>query len=171
MNFLRDLIPIGSVRRTHGLEHATIHVLSEHYPYVTFAGRATADGFFIYGNVPTEAIAAAVDEALRRIRAGEHYLAIHPRCGTNFVVAGVLAGLSSFAVSGNRTRPLADRLARVTLASTAAVLLAQPLGPIIQERITTSPELDNLEIKGITRHQWGKVVVHKIAVSTQPVGN
>jgi hypothetical protein len=164
MNLLRDLNPFGSVRRTHGLEHATLHVLSGRYPYVRFAGRATADGFFLYGNVPTQAVAAAVDEALRRIRAGEHYLAIHPRCGTNFVVAGVLAGLSSLAVSGSRTRPLAGRLVRVMLASIAAMLLAQPLGPIIQEWITTSPQLDDLEIKGITRHEWGRLVVHKVQI-------
>jgi hypothetical protein len=166
MNLLNKLMPIGNVRRTHGLEHATIHVLSERYPHISFSGRATAGGFSIYGDIPTEAIAEAAKDALQRLQSGQHYLAVHPRCGTNLVVAGVLAGLSSFAINNNRKRSLADRLARVTLASIAAVLVAQPLGPVVQERITTSPELKDLKIKDVTRRKVGKVVMHKVTVGT-----
>jgi hypothetical protein len=170
MSFLRDLIPLGNVRRIHGLEHATIHVLSERYPYTSISGRSTAGGFFVYGNIPTEDVAAGAREALQRVQAGQHHLAIHPHCGTNLVVAGVLAGLTSLVVNSIRSRSLVDRVARVTLSSTAAVLFAQPLGPIIQERITTSPNLNDLEIEDVSCHRLGKIVVHKIVVgSRRPV--
>ena len=70
--------PFSRVRRNHGLEHATIHVLSERYPNTTFIGRSDGKGFYIYGQVATDVLRAAVNEALTRLRNGEHSLAIHP---------------------------------------------------------------------------------------------
>lgn len=163
MNLL-DFIPMGSTRRNHGLEHATIHVLNERFPHVHLAGRATHDGYLIYGEVPTEAVVSAAQEALSRMRAGETHLAVHPRCGTNIVVAGLLAGLSSFAASYGKERPAADKLSRMILATTGALLLAQPLGPIVQEKLTTSPNQLGVRIKGVKRQQFGKMVVHKVDV-------
>lgn len=163
MNLL-DFIPVGITRQNHGLEHATIHVLSESFPRVHLAGRAAHDGYFIYGDVPTEAVAKAAEEALARMSAGESQLAVHPRCGTNIVVAGLLAGLSSFAASFGKDRPVIDKLPRMILATTAAMLLAQPLGPIVQERLTTSPNQLGVRIKGVKRQQFGKVIVHKVEI-------
>ena len=57
------------IRRNHGLEHATIHMLSVKYPRTPIAGRADANGFFILGHLPTDAIAASADEAAARLRA------------------------------------------------------------------------------------------------------
>ncbi len=98
------------------------------------------------------------------MHAGETNLAVHPRCGTNIVVAGLLAGLSSFAASSGKDRPVVDKLPRMILATTAAVLLAQPLGPVVQERLTTSPNQLGGRIKGVKRQQFGRVVVHKVEV-------
>ena len=150
MNLL-ELPLIAALRRNHGLEHATIHILSHRYPYLHLVGRSTTDGFFIYGNVPTEAVANAAVEALERLQTGERHLVIHPRCGTNLAVAGLLAGLSSFVVTWGKPRSFLDRLPRLILATTAAVMLAQPLGPIVQERVTTSTQLDNVRIKEVMR--------------------
>ena len=47
------------------------------------AGHSTAAGFRLLGEVPTDALQAAVEEALRRMQGGEAKLAVHPNCGTN----------------------------------------------------------------------------------------
>jgi len=161
MNLL-DLPFIATLRRNHGLEHATMHILSRRYPYLHLVGRSTTDGFLIYGDIPTEAVANAAVEALERLQRGERHLVVHPRCGTNLVVAGLLAGLSSFVVTSGKRRSFLDRLPRLILAATAAVMLAQPLGPIVQERVTTSTQLDNVRIKGVTRRQMGKMLIHQV---------
>lgn len=153
---------IQRLRRNHATEHATIHMLSSRMPNLTIAGRADNKGFFLYGNVPTEAVRAAVEDALRRLQAGESYLAVHPRCGTNLVIAGMLAGLSSLLATSGRPQSLFARLPRMMLATTLAVLAAQPLGPVIQERITTSPDLAGVRIASINRQKLGKMTVHRV---------
>ncbi len=164
MNLL-EIPPVHTIRRNHALEHATIHVLTSDYPYVHVAGRATLDGFVLYANIPTSDVARAANEALQRLQTGESYLAVHPRCGTNLAVAGILAGFSSL-LAATGSRRLLDRLPRFLLASTAAVLLAQPLGPIVQERITTSPNLEGLRIKEVVPQRLGKVLAHHVIVAS-----
>ena len=75
---------IARIRRNHGLEHATIHVLSEGHKRFSAQGNSDHRGFHlnIYGDVTGEEVAAAVAEAHRRPRAGERHLAVHPNCGT-----------------------------------------------------------------------------------------
>jgi hypothetical protein len=41
--------------------------------------------------VPVEDVANAATEALGRLQNGERNLAIHPGCGTNYLVAGAMA--------------------------------------------------------------------------------
>lgn len=153
---------VERIRRNHATEHATIHILTSRVPNVAPSGRADHKGFFLYGDVPTEAVRAAVQEALNRLQAGEAHLAVHPRCGTNLVVAGLLAGLSSLVATAGRPQSLLDRLPRMFLATTLAVLAAQPLGPIIQEKVTTSSLLDGVRIADISRHKLGKITVHRV---------
>jgi hypothetical protein len=150
------------IRRNHATEHATIHILTSRLPHVSPSGRADHRGFFLYGDVPTDAVREAAREAVQRLQAGEAHLAVHPRCGTNLVVAGLLAGLSSMVASIGQPRSLFDRLPRMVLATTLAVLAAQPLGPMIQEKVTTSPKLDGVRIGDITRGQMGKMTVHRV---------
>lgn len=154
---------IATIRRNHALEHATVHLLSRG-PYSQIMGRTTTDGFYVYGPVETQEVAAAASEALARLRAGEHELAIHPRCGTNLAVAGLLAGFSSFLVWGGKGRRL-TKLPRLLLAATVAVIAAQPLGLLVQERLTTSTDLEEVTIKGITRQKVGGMVIHKVELS------
>ena len=139
---------IGSVRRNHALEHATISILMGRLgPDARLVGRATASGFYIYGNVPSEDVEASAEQGLSRLQAGESVLAVSPLCGTNLAVAGVLAGLASTATAGNRGRW--ERLPGVLLASMLAVLAAQPLGRLLQKHVTTSPDLRDVEIVGV----------------------
>ncbi len=162
MNILETPI-VATIRRNHALEHATVHLLSRG-PYTQVMGRTTTDGFYVYGPVETQEVAAAASEALARLRAGEHELAIHPRCGTNLAVTGLLAGLSCFLVWGGKGRRL-TKLPRLLLAATIAVMAAQPLGLLVQERLTTSTDLEEMTIKGVTRQEVGRVVIHKVELS------
>jgi hypothetical protein len=101
---------VSRIRRNHGLEHATLHVLSKRHPGVNLAGHSDARGFWLVGDVPIEDVQEAIEEALSRMRGGEHNLAVHQNCGTNFVTAGSLAGLAAGVAmlgSGKRVGPAA----------------------------------------------------------------
>jgi predicted transcriptional regulator len=147
-------------RRNHGLEHATVGVLIQRLgPTIRLVARSTPRGFYIYGQLPTEAVRAAVDEALARLRAGEAELAVSPLCGTNIAVAGLLAGLSSVAMASAARRPL-DRLVGAVVAGTFAVLLAQPLGRLAQAWLTTSADMRGLRVRRVERFDAGRIPVH-----------
>jgi uncharacterized membrane protein len=155
---------IARTRRNHALEHATIHVLSQHRPGINLVGRSTPNGYYIYGSATTEQVRAAANEALARLKAGEHRLAIHPGCGTNLVASGTLAGASAFvAMSGRSKRWDWDRLPAAMLATMAALIVAQPLGPLLQEHVTTSPDVGDLTITGVQDVSRGQLSVHKVS--------
>ena len=167
MNIL-EIPVIARIRRNHALEHATIHVLTEHNPRRHLMGRTTDRGFDLFGEVETEEVAAAVSEALARLQRGEHSLAVHPRCGTNLATAGVLAGLSSFIVmSSGRSKSRLDKLPQIILAATMAVIAAQPLGLALQKHVTTLPEVEGVTIEEITRQRRGQVVIHHVRIKSQ----
>ena len=75
---------ISRIRRNHGLEHATLHILANYLPNTMFAGHSDMGGFWIIGDVPPETLQVAVQDAMTRLRAGDKRLAIHPNCGTNY---------------------------------------------------------------------------------------
>jgi len=144
---------IGSVRRNHALEHATITVLSSKLGRdIRLVGRATRNGFYLYGDMPADRVRESTIEALHRLRRGEAHLAVSPMCGTNLAVAGILAGLSSLLALGNRSR--IERVPNVLLASMVAVLVAQPLGRLVQKHVTTDPDLSDTELVAI--HEGGR---------------
>src|SRR5438045_4994676 len=74
------------IRQNHALEHATITVLSGMVPDLSISARSSSNGFIIFGDVDLGLLRRALDEALRRLQAGEASLAIHPNCGTNLAV-------------------------------------------------------------------------------------
>ena len=167
MNVL-EIPLIARIRRNHALEHATIHVLTQRNPRRYFVGRTTTGGFYLFGEVETEEVAAAVSEALARLRRGEHDLAVHPRCGTNLATAGLLAGLFSFvAMSGRSKSSRLAKLPKVLLAATIAVIAAQPLGLALQQYVTTLPEVEGVTVKEITRLQRGQAVAHQVRITSQ----
>ena len=166
---LLDIPLISRVRRNHALEHATIQVLSERLRDLKLVGRSSLWGFYIYGDVPTEEVLSAAQEGLHRLRAGQWQMAIHPNCGSNLAVAGILAGLGAFLATGglstNRPKSLVERLARLPLAVTAAILgitVAQPLGTLLQARITTQANVGDLRIVGVTRETKAGLLVHHV---------
>ncbi len=159
---------ISRIRRNHGLEHATIHILSEKHPRTSLAGHSDGGGFWLMGDVSTESVEAAVAEALRRLRGGEHRLALHPNCGTNFVTAGSVAGLAAASAmfgSGRRWREQLERLPMAMTLATLALILAQPLGFLIQEHITTSGHPGELEVVSIQASRRGRIGAHRVTTS------
>lgn len=144
---------IDRTRRNHGLEHATITLLSQRYRGLSLVGRSTPAGFYLYGEVATEAVAEAAHTALARMRAGERHLAIHPNCGTNFVTAGFAAALAAFlGFAGARDwRSRAERLPLVAVLATLALIAAQPLGLVLQRDITTSGDVGAMQIAAVER--------------------
>ena len=117
------------------------------------------------GDVSKEEVEAAATEGLARMRAGEHNLAVHPNCGTNFVTSGSAAGIAAAAAmfgAGRRTR---DKLERIPLAMTLATLtmiLSQPLGTMIQERVTTSGHPGGLEIVEVVPSKRGRFQAQRV---------
>jgi len=159
---------VDIIRQNHALEHATMHILSRRHPYLRLAGRSTVGGFLIYGPVDTRDVAAAASEALARLQQGEAYLAVHPRCGTNLAVTAVMAGGAAFGVGVvGRPKSRLDRLPLALAVATVAALLAQPVGHKLQERITTSPELEGAFIQEVIRMERGRITVHKVVVGRE----
>jgi hypothetical protein len=144
-----------------------MHVLSRRYPYVRLAGRSTFSGFLIYGSVDTQQVADAASEALVRLQQGENHLAVHPRCGTNLAITGILAGTAAFGATLGRPRSKLDRLPLALTAATLAALAAQPLAHTIQENVTTTPEVDGLFLVSVTRQERGRITSHKILVGRE----
>lgn len=146
---------LSRVRRNHGLEHATIHLLSRRFPQRSFIGRSDPGGFYIYGEVETSILEEIVLEGLDRLQHGEHQLAIHPNCGTNLVTSGLLAGGASFlALMGSDRegwRRRLDRLPNAILLAMGALLIAQPLGRTAQKHITVQADPEDLQVIGIQR--------------------
>lgn len=159
-----DIPAVARTRRNHGLEHATLHILAQRHPHTTMAGHSDAAGFWVLGDVSIEEIQEAVEEALGRLHAGEKRLAIHPNCGTNFATAGVLAGLAAgIAMLGGRSiRERIERLPLAALLATLALIVAQPLGALVQERITTSGEPGELRVIEIVVTRRGRWRAHRV---------
>lgn len=155
---------IDRTRRNHGLEHATITLLSQKQRGLSMVGRSTPNGFYLYGDVSTEAVAEAATAALARMRAGEHHLAVHPNCGTNFVTAGLAAAAAAFLgfIGSRNSRERLERLPLVAVFATVALILAQPLGLTIQRDVTTSGDMGALEIVSIERRSQGGLPVHVV---------
>lgn len=156
---------ISRVRRNHGLEHATLHILSERLPKTNLAGHSDMGGFWLLGDIPIEIVQESVDEALQRLRAGEQNLAVHERCGTNFVTAGIMAGLAGSTAmfgAGHRFRDKLERLPLAMTMATLALIFSQPLGLKLQEAVTTSGQPGDLEVTKIIANRQGRINAYRV---------
>jgi hypothetical protein len=163
MNVL-DTPIFSRIRRNHGLEHATINVLSEIYPYKSMAGYSYPGGFLLIGDIPTENLREAAGEALARLNNGERQLAIHANCGTNFAVSGFLGGFMVWLsmAGAKRGRDRAARLPTAIMLATLGFILGQSLGPRVQERITTSGYPQGMVIEDVFPVRLGRFSVHQV---------
>ena len=147
-----DILMGRRVRQNHALEHATITILSGMVPDLSVTARSSSDGFIVFGDVDLGLLRRAIEEALRRLLAGEAELAIHPNCGTNLAVGvslvtiGTLLGLAS-----SRTR---TRLVTAAASSLAGWVAARPLGEYVQRHFTTLPDLKGVRVTEIARRKF-----------------
>lgn len=156
---------ISRIRRNHGLEHATLHVLSQSLPGRSLAGHSDAGGFWLLGEVSTEELRQAVEKARLRMLAGEENLAVHPNCGTNFVTSGILAASAAMLAmlgAGSSKRDRLERFPLVVSLATLALLAAQPLGLLAQQHITTSGRPGDMRVVEIIPTRRGKVRAHRV---------
>lgn len=154
---------ISRIRRNHGLEHATIHVLSERHHGFGAQGHSGPNGFRLnlFGDLSEDDVRAAVDEAYRRLQAGEHGLAVHPNCGTVLVTTATLATLAAqtvFSIEQRRERTGQSRTATFTNALPAAIIAVvmaliagRPLGIELQARYTVDGRLGLLRVDEVRR--------------------
>ena len=150
-----------ATRRNHALEHATLKILARNYDDKTLAGHSNPTGFFIFGEIATDDIRNAIHEAMARLRAGEHDLAIHPGCGTNMATSMVLPATFMFVpLQGTRSRRGQFLLAPLALLfGLFGFFLSNPLGPWLQRHVTTEADLGNLPVVDIVHTRKG---VHRI---------
>lgn len=154
---------ISRVRRNHGLEHATIHVLSEKYRNFSAQGNSNHRGFYlnIYGDISEQAVMDAVEEAFRRMKRGEHHLAVHPNCGTVLLTTATMMTLATQLVFGLEQRRqkravsdlnvLFNAFPSAVLAAVLALIVSRPVGIALQAKFTTEGDLGNLQISRIER--------------------
>ncbi|MCA9959124.1 MAG: hypothetical protein KC443_08820 [Anaerolineales bacterium] len=154
---------ISRVRRNHGLEHATIHMLSEKHTQFSAQGNSDHRGFNlnVYGSLSEEDVTAAVQEAYRRLKAGQHHLAVHPNCGTVLLTTATLATLAAQAVFSAEmkrqhrtamTLPLLlNTLPSAILAVVVALIVSRPLGVQLQAQYTVEGDLGDLQVVSVRR--------------------
>ncbi len=154
---------VSRIRRNHGLEHATIHMLSARHKNFSAQGNSNHKGFYlnIYGDVDEADVRQAVHEAHRRLKGGEHQLAVHPNCGTVLLTTASLATLAAQAVFGIEQwrqrrsafnpRVVANALPTAVVAVVLALIISRPIGMAIQQQFTTEGQLGDLEVVSIRR--------------------
>lgn len=152
---------ISRIRRNHGLEHASIHVLSEKHHNFSAQGHSNHTGFSlnIYGDVSEQEVTAAVEEAYRRMKNGEHELAIHPNCGTALLTSAAMAAIAAqatFALEQRRQQQsrfnltmLFNALPGAILATAVALILSRPLGLYFQAQFTVEGDLGDMKLVSI----------------------
>ncbi len=160
--------PAGKVRRNHAFEHATLQVLYEQKKAGRLSGISSTFGFWVFGEVDTEELIEAALEAKKRLMDGETRLAVHPNCGTNFATAGIIGGTFAWlAMLGMRKswQDRFDRLATVITLVTLGTIIAQPLGPKMQEWVTTEPDLGSLHVTEVQRFVERNPPSHRVLTS------
>jgi hypothetical protein len=168
LSLLKNLGPVSKVRRNHALEHATLQVLAEKKITGSMAGLSDMRGFWVFGDVDSEVLVKNVEEARERLIGGEHTLAIHPNCGTNFAVAGIISGfLAWLAMLGvqKNWQDRFDRLGNVITFATLGLILAQPLGPKVQQMITTDANIETLHPVEVLCFKERTPPVHRVLTS------
>ena len=165
LNPILDIPFIRRIRRNHGLEHGTIHMMSRSIDGLRIVGRSDSKGFWLWGDVTTEQVEKNVNKALSLMQNGQHDLAVHPNCGTNLVTTasiGAVAVLIALMGSDKERGGKLQRFPLIVMAIMGAVILGQPLGMDLQKYVTTLGDPADLQIKSIKRIDRRGVVTHRV---------
>jgi hypothetical protein len=143
---------IKRTRRNHGLEHATVHLLSKRLKNVPMMGRSSDRGFVLFADASQTDVETAVYDALKRMKNGEHGLAVHPGCGTSRLTTGLMTSVVAMVgLSGTSRKDAFNRLPFMMLMMMLTILFSEPLGASLQKHFTTDGNPGDMEILGITR--------------------
>jgi hypothetical protein len=151
---------VRHTRQHHAIEHATLLSLAARVPGQRLLGYSDPRGFTIFGEVTTEVLRRAVSDALLRLQAGEHQLAIHPNCGTNLAVTALLATSAALIGSAAGRRDPLSRFAGALILVMPALIVGQPLGLHLQQYTTLANVSDRwvkevrlLDLPGVSAHR------------------
>jgi hypothetical protein len=155
---------VRRIRQHHAIEHATLHLLANRLPGRRMAGYSDAGGFTIFGDLPLEQVRRAAADALLHLQAGERGLAIHPNCGTNLAVTGVLATAAALFGSqlARKDSVPGGRFATALLLVVPALIVAQPLGLRLQQ-YTTLASVGDRWIKSIRPLDLGGMPAFRVS--------
>ena len=142
---------ISHIRKNHAMEHATIHMLAKMMPGVSFSGYSIHKGFWVLGKAELQDVHKAAEIALAKLRNGDHKLAVHPNCGTNLAVTGLCVAAAALVTTHglDEDDPLSSKFSAFVTAGMAGVLASRPLGPRVQQWITTDADVSKLSIESI----------------------
>jgi len=141
-----DLFTNESVRRNEVLKHATMNVIEERFGPSGLNGVSRDEGFTLDGIAPPDIVLLAAQEGLRRLCAGERRLAIHRRCVTAIVAAGLLGALAFLGILLGTDRM---SLLNVVLAVMVANALAPFVGMVLQKLLPRYTDVSDLRIIGL----------------------
>ena len=143
---------IAHIRKNHAMEHATIHLLTEALPHVSFGGWSFVKGFWILGKAELQDVQKAAEMAYARLNNGEKQLAVHPNCGTNVAVIGLCTAAAAMltTLSTEEDESGMTKFSAFTTAGMIGALAGKPLGPKVQEKITTDADVRSLSIVSIS---------------------
>lgn len=150
---------LSRIRRNHGLEHATIHVLSEKFKGFSAQGNSDHRGFNlnVYGDISEKDVFAAVEEAYDRMKQGEHHLAVHPNCGTVLLTMATMAAMAAqlpFSLAekqrdekgGSAAASFLNVLPSAVLAVVASLIVSKPIGVHLQAKYTVEGDLKEMQL-------------------------
>lgn len=152
---------IRHTRQHHAIEHATLMILAERFPGRRMVGYSDPGGFTLLADVPVEAVRRALTDAMLRLQAGESYLAIHPRCGTNLLATGVLVTLAALAGTAGARRDFLSRFARALVLVLPALVVGPGLGIHLQQ-YTTLADIGDRWVKNVRPLELGALRVTRI---------
>ena len=161
-----DLPILSRIRRNHGLEHATLTTLARRFPGSPSPATPTRAASGSSGTWRPKPSPRPPLEALDRLRKGERGLAMHPNCGTNFAVAGTLAGLAgATAMLGSGTPPPeAGAPAPGSRPGHPGADRRPAAGLDASSRASPPPAIrGDLSITQVLRQEQGKLVLHRIS--------
>ena len=148
------------LRQNHALEHATVNLLTQRHADAYIVGFSRVLGFTLYTNLATADVVVAATEALQRLKAGQHDLAIHANCGTGLLATAALTTAGTLISMGSPRLSLRQRIERLPttmLVNAALILLARPVGTWLQAHITVDPHVAAAELASVFTMHQGKL--------------
>ncbi len=146
-------------RQHHAIEHATLHLMSSRARSGHLSGYSDPFGFTVFGETDLESVRRGVGDALLRLQAGEHGLAIHPNCGTNLVTTALLVTLAALAAA--RKRNPAERFATTLLWVLPMLVAGKALGMYLQ-RYTTLADVSDRWVADIFPVRVGRARAYRV---------